>query len=553
MGDSTLRTFIRGLAVVATSFALACGGSNKGDTTPDPNDQPEPQTRDVAHEYQGETLKGVYFQPEALERPGMPPLAVSKMPTLKAARATVAKQTKKGKLDYNDVHILVTLLWAQGEAKITAGDAAAATPFFEEAATVLRALYDAAGGQAQEYTVYRLAVAEFWLGDQGKATSLLSETLSRFPESEKATEYKTWLAYFQLRAGDNAAAAKLVEGIDPEAEGVGADTAYVVAWSRWRAGDLPGAAKAIMTAANKWKGPVGRDALHRDLMLFMARGGVSAADADAFVTAYVGEQKAVRTLLMYKMGSEGYVFAGRYGEAAAAIDALIEGATEADLVTFRYLQADFHYRAGNPMESAQAALAAWEAVNACAACPAESKATILKIVSDMAVRYHTVYASSLDKSYAEAAKVLYAAYTGIADAPDLAQMQQNQKNLDETISQADAGNAEGTHDKNVMKAVILAHREGLTACYESALAKNPSVGGKLSLTVDVNEKGEVTGAVTEPAAGAEGIASAAQCMIDYSKTWRFPTRTVAGTTRLVYPLTFEPASAAASDEPAAAE
>ena len=50
----------------------------------------------------------------------------------------------------------------------------------------------------------------------------------------------------------------------------------------------------------------------------------------------------------------------------------------------------------------------------------------------------------------------------------------------------------------------------------------------MSLSLEITSDGEVNGANTEPAPGEDGLAAVGSCLVDRTKGWQFPARTVPG-------------------------
>jgi hypothetical protein len=539
---------VRNVAILTRCFvlfvagaSLACGGGAKPDTIPDsPVTEPAVQPLDVAHEYEAVPVQGDSFTPEALERPGMPPVNVKRMPALAQQRTKVARA--KGKAKPDDVHVLVTLLWQEAmkaELTGTEDDAAKAKVLFTEGRDLLQVLYDAAGqGAGDELTVHRLAAATLTLGDEPSAIALYSELLRRFPDSADATDYKTWLGFLLVRAHRSADAMPLTEGWDVAADATPAGAAYVVAWVAFRQGNDAGARAAIAAAAAKWRGPVGREALLNDVKLIMARAGGSVEEGrSALVSALPPDKPVFVTLHMYKF-HEALMFAGRYREAADALESLMDGAVDSDRVTFRYNQADYEFRANNPGRSAERIREALAACAGWADCPEQTKNAIAERMALLARLYHTTYATTLDTNYADAAKALYGAYLELTGRSDANDVKGQLSNLEDYV--ANANQSTGRHGKEVMGIFIQARGEQPKACYERALGTQPELSGEVKVIIDIAPTGEVTGVVTEPAAGEEGLAAVGGCLQDRIRAWTFPARTVPGLTRLLFPYAFKP-------------
>jgi tetratricopeptide (TPR) repeat protein len=545
----TLANLTRSSIAVLTVSLFACGGASKPDTLPNSGDTGQGiQPQDIAHEYETIELEGMRFVPEALELPGVAPVTVKRMPKLDVQRKKVARQKPKKPAD---IHVLVTLLADEAVARAKSGspeDLEAARALRQEARTLLNEVYDAGAGSADELVVKRLAAVEAAV-DEAQAVAYYEELVTRFPESESAMEYKTWLAYFLVRAGRIADAAAVVEGWDPAS--VSGRSAYVLAWVKYTQRDWDAANAAIAAAAVGWNGG-GKPALLRDIVLLMARGGSSVADARAALTAVLPEDKPVlMTLHTYKL-HEAYLYAGHYALASEALDAAMEAAAPADRVTFRYNQADFAFRLGQP---GLAATRIEEAIKACsewAECPEATRNVVAERILLLARVYHNTYASTLDDAYGQAAKALYTTYLGLQPArADAEEVAGNLKNLDDHMQNAQP--AMGKHTKDAMKHFLMARAESINACYEAVLAGTPDLMGTVRVTLDVSQDGQVEAVATKPGPGEEGLAAVAGCITERTKDWRFPGRSVPGLTRLVVPYAFKAkaeAHAPAPGEPA---
>jgi hypothetical protein len=473
------------------------------------------------------------------------------MPSLAAQRRVVQRQRKKNP---DDVHVLVTLLWSEADAleARTASDPAARERR-QEARGLLREIAAGAGeNAADEVTLQRLAAAELALGDDAAAVALYEQLVTRFGTGARAGQHKMWLAYVQLRSGRSADAAQIAASWDPAADATTPEQAYIVAWVRFRARDWKGARDAIASAARRWTSPVGRAAIERDVQLMLARGGAPVDETVAVITQVSGSDAKKRSTMLFRM-HEAYMFAGHYKLAGEIFDRLAEGAIPSDLVFFRFAQSDYAYRQNDPEQAARRASEAWQALVACGdKCPAETRQVIVTRIGELAVRYHTVYATSLDERFAAASKQLYQLYLEIPDRPDADKYRGHLTNLEDHMTSADASASK--HEKDVMLGVIVARREALNACYEAVLSAEPALVGTVKLMFEVAHGGTVQGATTEPAAGKEGLAAVGACLADEVKTWTFPARKVPGRTVIVYPIAFKPKGAGApATQPATPE
>jgi hypothetical protein len=530
--------------LTASLTAMACGGSKDGDTTPQPDVPTGPQPQDIAHEYDGATFEGMTFAPEALEWPGVPAIKIKgRLPKLDKQRKKLEKQKKLGA---TDVHTMVTLLVNAADKADNAGNAEAGNKARQEATMWLTKLAEQAGDEVTEITLKRLAAVQFPL-DEAASAATYQQLLVKFPDSEAAKDYRTWLAYALLRAGNNDGAAEIVNGWQPGAIDARAD--YVLAWVNYRARDWGAATAAIGSASTSWTGP-GKPGLLRDAKLILARAGAPVDTAMTALRAILPADKPqLLTLHAYQL-HEAYMFSGHYAEAAETLDAIFDNASQSDQVTFRINQADYMYRVGKPAAAAQKVKQALDLCAGWAECPEQLQKAAADRALLLARVYHNTYATSLDVSYANAAKVLYELYLGITPPPaDKAEVDGNANNLAQHVQNSKP--EMGKHAKDAMELVAKAHGEQLQACYEAALQSEPELAGSVKITIDVAADGAVGGVVTEPGAGKDGLAAAAGCIQKRVKDWSFPARSVPGLTRLIYPASFKPKAPAAPATPAA--
>ena len=520
--------------LLALCVLAGCGGGQAA-TKPveEPADPgPAPGTQDLAFEIDGAPIAGYYFAAEALFPPSIPPM--------KLAKRSLAEQRKR--------HAK-----AAGDAKVAEGTALAHMLLGpgkpdqqKEALELLRGL--AAGGKAPEETVLLLAAVEGQFGDRARAGAAFAELLARFPQSPDLLNYRVLRGGVGLASGDNAAAAKVVDGLDPAAADTAPELAWIAAWVRFRAGDAAGAHAAIDAAARRWRIAQVQPALQRDALVMTARIGVAVAAALATLdeAASAGEGKARRLdkkaqrELRDKL-AEAYKLAGQYARRAELYDELARDAGPGDLPAMRFQQADAEYRLNHPDRTAARALEAWAAVQKGGdAVVPDVQSGVAQLVGQLAQVYHSIYVASFDGRYAEPAKQLYGTYLAIPGRPDTEEMRKHLADLEATIGMNMAAARQGLHDQNEVQRRILARREELVACYEQALQGNPTLEGKLALTFDVSIEGKVTAAsVDKSAAGA--LAATGACMAERIKQWTFSSRGKPGLTRVVYRVAVAPA------------
>jgi hypothetical protein len=257
---------------------------------------------------------------------------------------------------------------------------------------------------------------------------------------------------------------------------------------------------------------------------------------------------------MFKL-SEAFEKDGRYADASSALDIVVDDVVKGqmppdDLVGFRFRQADYAFRMNEPERAADRAIIAHQALRACGErCPASTAQAVTERILKLAQFSHTVYAKSQDKRHYQAAQKLYHYYLELPDRADGEAVRGYLRSLDETNSSADPNG--GKHDGEVMLNVALARREALASCYELTLMREPALEGSIKLSIEVDHSGKVSGAASDPAAGAEGLARTAGCAIDRARGWTFPSRTVPGKTVLEIPIQFRVQAAAGAAAPPA--
>ena len=100
------------------------------------------------------------------------------------------------------------------------------------------------------------------------------------------------------------------------------------------------------------------------------------------------------------------------------------------------------------------------------------------------------------------------------------------------------GSAPGVNRTNAsLLATIQRYAAGIQFCYESELAKEPGLRGKLVIAITVSAGGEVTEAsVVQNTFGANRIAS---CALSQIRRWKFPP-IASGATSFQTPFVFTP-------------
>ncbi len=523
-------------------LAVGCGGTYTAPPiTPEgagAGSQTKPAGADLSIDLDTVPIKGLVFTPEAMGRPPMLLVEEKKKQPLDKDRADYAKAPD---LEAKKVtgQVLATALYQESKKQ---KDDAKEKALREEARKTLDDVRAAAmqSGGAGEVTLGMLAVLDMIDADYVSAADIYAELVKRFPDSERALDNRAWLALCQLRLGKNADALATVAGVTPDP--AHPELAYVTAWAKWRAGDNAGAVAAITAAAAGWKSEGNKPALVRDLLVILGRGGAPVDAAWKAVSDFYGGKPSVAAL--YNLDNS-YAYAGRWADAIALLDKIIatmpEQIAKNDLPKFRTSQAQYSVRLRAPDKAA-----AYEkqAVDALAACGAKCSAADLdagyKALHDLALRFHSIYATSMDDRYYQPAHALYDLYNALPGRADTDEMKKHETDL-ETVKKATKP-APGTHDKSIVGAVLNEHAQEIQACYEAALAADPTVSGVIALTLDVDASGTVAGATSTPPGGKEGLARVGACASDAARAWLLPARTMPGKTIVTAKFELAPAS-----------
>ena len=540
-------------ALVAASLTVAgCGGGQveKPPVPDNPTAPPAPATQDEVFKYEPAAVQGMRFEPQALGLPGMWKISIPKRASLKKQRRIAAK----AKASVPDLQILAGLAWQESravaaKARKEPDDAKKATldeqvtALRTEVRDALRKAYEKAGeGKADEVTLKLLSVADLTLGDQDAAAKDYAEIAQRFA-AEGATNAKIWLTNIYLQQNKLADAAKVVEGWKPEAP-MDPMGAYVLGWVRFRQRNYAEATPAIVYAAKGWKSATGKRVVQNDTLLFLSRAGTPVDQAAPVVTAMIGDDKGEQYKALYNL-SKGYEFSGYEDLAAGTLKMLLEGKVQPvparDQVIFRAELAYDSLKIGDPAGCADAAIAAHQKLAECGDACKQDAANMTNAIKTYATLLHTLYAHSLDETYYTAAKKLYDYYLAIPDQQDTDVLKGYASRLEDTKANADP--SKGKLDKDETAKLLGLRRNAGKACYESVLGTEPDLAGTVTLTVQVADTGEVKGAVSDPAKGAEGLAAVGGCLVDRAKAWRFPGRTLKGVTALVQPFNLSPAPA----------
>jgi tetratricopeptide (TPR) repeat protein len=535
------------IAAVFT-FTTACGGTStpKNDVDPNPDvDDGASQSQDqVFDKYEeGIAITGQVYMPKALGVPGMIRISPKRNKLkLDKQRKAVAKGLKSGKVKEQDVQFLATLLWDSAK-KNPEKDAELKTEMRDTLAQ-----FHATGKLAKPETLQMLATIELVLGNEGASLKIGEELLANHADYKGAEAARTWVGYLKLRGGDTVGATATFDGFEPtKPEGQ-----YVKAWVDFRNGNYAPAVASVANAAKTWPGALQATAAAVvDDMHLMIGWGLSVADAK---TTYEGvvdqaaEAQQIHAVYVWLARlADVYASVGRFDRAVEALDVSLTVKADAplgDVLKARFQQANYELRQNHPAEAAARFLEAWDVVQTKCdeTCSDQNKEAVPANIAKVAQLIHTVYATTLDESYYEPANQLYLAYLSITpERADHAQILTFSKRLEET--KANAQPSAGKHDADRMKDVITLRQLAVKGCYERALQVDSALQGTITVTIDVSDKGEVLGGSTDPAGGAEGLASVATCTWEAVKTWSFPGRSVPGKSVVVFPFTVSPGAA----------
>ena len=103
---------------------------------------------------------------------------------------------------------------------------------------------------------------------------------------------------------------------------------------------------------------------------------------------------------------------------------------------------------------------------------------------------------------------------------------------------SDTATLRGSLDKEVIREVIRGHILAIKACYESALAKDPTLAGKLTASFTIAATGAVVASKIEHSTLADP--AVARCTAKEIRSWVFPPPEGGGIVVVQYPFSFSP-------------
>jgi TonB family protein len=88
--------------------------------------------------------------------------------------------------------------------------------------------------------------------------------------------------------------------------------------------------------------------------------------------------------------------------------------------------------------------------------------------------------------------------------------------------------------KDVIRRIVRAHLNEVRSCYNTGLARNPGLAGRVTVLFSIVQGGKVASAVIQE--NTTGDAAVGACIAQAAKRWTFPSPPGAGTTLVSYPL-----------------
>jgi tetratricopeptide (TPR) repeat protein len=517
-------------------FCMACGGAAKeGATTPTATGSAagavaKPTTAgDVSFEVTGIEIKGVAFEPQALGTPGMPlaepkgqakPLTGAKMDAQITKQRDTVTKTKDPVQKQAQAALIATMLYHKSK-EVPADQ----QKLWTEARQALR---DSIPGgdysKADEITLRMLGSYELLLGDNAGAEKAWGALVANNPKDKDIAFNKAWWAYTLLLQYKNAEALAAIKD-DPVSD-KNPELAFVIAWAKWRSGDQSGAWQAIVAAVKGWKDMPGRESLDRDVLLLAGRTGVAMTDAVAQLSPIYGKSPELLYELYGKLGLQSYQYAGRWADGVAALDKALSTIGSKvppnQLPVLKFQQGDYTVRLDDPATAAKYALDAVKALpTAGPKFSDQEKQSVVEGAYIMGRLFHLLYYSAHDDRYYQPALDLYQASVPMI-MKDATREQATKDLYNLTLSFKTMKHDAGTYDKDAIGALLQRHNQEVQACYEQFLTANPKLGGALTVNLEANAQGAITGASSDPKAGLQDMAGVAGCVVEHVKTWKLP-------------------------------
>jgi len=408
---------------------------------------------------------------------------------------------------------------------------------------------------AQAVALLRRAAAEEATGQSQAFRATIEEALRELRKlagkANASPEAREFLAYTEARVGDVARARDIVAELErskrlsdfglalvatlrlrelmgrdsswkdglPEGRGNNPALRYARAWLAYASNDPQAAYSDMLAALHAWP-DARKAAVEVELYRMAARLGV---EPDR-VLRDVGVEEQGRSGFLRAL-ARAYSRAGRYELALEVLDR-VEQDDVAEGVSFARRRADLAFQLAAVKQASEAMVSALTAVKACGDACAGDVAEIRQRATDMARFFHTVFAATQDPAYFDAAMALYEHLHG----GELGAVKQQISDLQRL--KVDADPRRGLYDTDILGAFVNARVDVVRSCYRSRLLGEPELVGELRVVWSIDATGEVTGAASDPPPGVDGLSAVALCVMDRSRTRRFPARMVRGHTRL---------------------
>ncbi len=510
----------------------ACAGATPGDTTPikvgggsGAGAGPGGKGADVALDLGSIDIKGAFFEPLALGRPGVPLVQAKQKMSLDKHRQAMTK-AKDPVVKQAEAAIIATMLYEQSKSQT--GDAQTKTT--SDARQTLRDVATEVGTNVDELTLHSLGSYDLLLLDFAAAEKDWGQLVATQPKAKDEPTNRAWWAYALLAQGKNKEALEAISAEPAQLTDKLPELAYVTAWAKWRAGDNAGAWQALLLALKGWGDRGNRDALEFETLVIAGHSNIPMAqEFKDLKPLLAGKDQTLEYKLYTDLGLRAYAAGGRWTDAIAAIEKALE--TEGDKtppqdrVKIRYEQADFTVRLDDPATSAKYAKQALDALPGCGAKCDKDRAAIIESIHGLAKLFYIVYATAHDDRYYQPAHDLYdivipAFATDKDREPAVIEKNELERWL-KTLNMKDKVGA-GTHDKGAITALVKGHDEEVQACYEVRLSANKQLAGPLVVNLESDQTGAIKGVSTEPKAGMADMSAVAGCVAERARGWRLP-------------------------------
>ncbi len=517
---------------------IACANATPGPTTPISVGSGSAAAKaggaaDVSLDIGPTDIKGVYFEPLALGRPGMPLVGAKKKMTIDQHRAAYEK-SKDPVVKQAEAAIIATMLYEKS--KNETGDAQQKD--LGDARQIMRDAAQAVGNKVDDLTLRLLGSYELMLGDNAAAEKAWAQLVSAAPKDKEEPTNRAWWGYSLLAQSKNAEALEAVKAETQPVTEKTPELAYISAWAKFRTGDQQGAWTNMLQAFKGWGQLANKDALEFELLVMAGHSSIPMAQEVKDLTPLMaGVDKTLLYKLYTDLATKAYGNGGRWADVVAALDKALEIKTSTlpppgDLPAIRYDEADATVRLDDPATSAKYAKQALEALPACGAkCTDKDKENLIAGVGVLAKLFFIEYATAHDDRFYQPAHDIYdMVIAAIANdqAREAPVKDKNELERWQKTYTTKGRETAGTHDKTAIGALLSRHNQEVQACYETRLTANPKLGGPLVVNLESDQTGAIKGVSTDPKAGMADMAAVAGCVAERARAWRLP-KTANGT------------------------